>query len=106
MEKKNNHSARDIQYESGVRFSSLFFKLALLLGIIILALVYVFYTQYVINRLKEDSKRVVTAYARLWSLVASEATTGAEIDLIFDEVIRKSNFPIIVTSADGQPQAW
>ena len=106
MEKKNNHSVRNTQYESGVRFSSLFFKLALLFGIIILALVYVFYTQYVINRLKEDSKRVVTAYARLWSLVASEATTGAEIDLIFDEVIRKSNFPIIVTSADGQPQAW
>ena len=106
MEKKNNHSIRNTQSESGVRFSSLFFKLALLFGIIILALVYVFYTQYVINRLKEDSKRVVTAYARLWSLVASEATTGAEIDLIFDEVIRKSNFPIIVTSADGQPQAW
>jgi len=106
MEKKNNHSVRNTQYESGVKFSSLFFKLALLLGIIILALVYIFYTQYVINRLKEDSKRVVTAYARLWSLVASEATTGAEIDLIFDEVIRKSNFPIIVTSSDGQPQAW
>ncbi|HVP36647.1 MAG TPA: HAMP domain-containing sensor histidine kinase [Terriglobales bacterium] len=106
MENKNNHSARNNQYESGVRFSSLFFKLALFLGIIILALVYVFYTQYVINRLKEDAKRVVTAYARLWSLVASEATTGAEIDLIFDEVIRKSNFPIIVTTADGQPQAW
>lgn len=106
MEKKNNHSVRNTQHEAGMRFSSLFFKLALLFGIIILALVYVFYTQYVINRLKEDSKRVVTAYARLWSLVASEATTGAEIDLIFDEVIRKSNFPIIVTSADGQPQAW
>jgi signal transduction histidine kinase len=106
MEKKNNHSVRNTQYESGVRFSSLFFKLALLFGIIILSFVYVFYSQYVINRLKEDSKRVVTAYARLWSLVASEATTGAEIDLIFDEVIRKSNFPIIVTSADGQPQAW
>lgn len=106
MEKTNNNSARNYQYELGVRFSSLFFKLALLFGIIILAFVYVFYSQYVINRMKEDSKRVVTAYARLWSLVASEATTGAEIDLIFDEIIRKSNFPIIVTSADGQPQAW
>lgn len=106
MEKNYNYSIRNKKYESGLRFSSLFFKLALLFGIIILALVYVFYTQYVIDQLKEDSKRVVTAYARLWSLVASEATTGAEIDLIFDEVIRKSNFPIIVTSADGQPQAW
>lgn len=106
MEKKNNDIS--IRTPLGVKkgFSSLFFKLAIFFGIVILAFVYFFYTQYVIARLKEDSKRVVSAYARLWGLVASESTTGAEIDLIFDEIIKNSNFPIIVTSPEGEPQAW
>ncbi len=90
----------------GRGFSSLFFKLAIFFGIVILAFVYFFYTQYVINSLKEDSRKIITSYARLWGLVASESTTGAEIDLIFDEVIKNSNFPIIVTSPEGVPQAW
>lgn len=106
MGKKNNYLSVKNSFGFKRGFSSLFFKLAIFFGIIILAFVYFFYTQYVINRLKEDSKRVVSAYARLWGLVASESTTGAEIDLIFEEIIKKSNFPIIVTSPEGEPQAW
>ena len=106
LEKKNECTPGKGSAGLDRHFSSLFFKLAVFFGIIILAFVYVFYTQYVISRLKEDSRRVVSAYARLWSLVASESTTGAEIDLIFDEIIKKSNFPIIVTSPGGEPQAW
>jgi len=106
MVKKNNYLSEKDSFGLKGGVSSLFFKLAILLGIIILAFVYFFYTQYVITRLKNDSKRVVSAYARLWGLVASESTTGAEIDLIFEEIIKKSNFPIIVTSPEGEPQAW
>ncbi|MDH4223950.1 MAG: HAMP domain-containing histidine kinase [candidate division Zixibacteria bacterium] len=104
----NNNNNINVKSSIGFRrsFSSLFFKLAIFFGVVILAFVYFFYSQYVISQLKEDSKRVVSAYARLWGLVASEAATGAEIDLIFEEVIKKSNFPIIVTSPEGEPQAW
>jgi len=106
MGKKNNYLPGRSALGLDGHFSSIFFKGAIFFGIVILAFVYFFYTQYVITRLKEDSRRVVSAYARLWGLVASESTTGVEIDLIFEEIIRKSNFPIIVTSPEGEPQAW
>ena len=106
MGKKDNNIPVRTSVRLGRGFSSLFFKLAIFFGIVILAFVYFFYTRYVISRLKEDSRKIVSSYARLWGLAASESTTGAEIDLIFDEVIKNSNFPIIVTSPEGEPQAW
>ena len=97
---------RNEKYLGGYAEYSLFFKGFMVLGIIIVAFIFIYYTQYVINQLKEDADRVVNAYAKLWQLVASESTTGAEIDLIFEEVIRKSNFPIVVTDSEGKPLAW
>lgn len=83
-----------------------FFKGFLVVGIVLMALIFVYYTQVVISELKENSTRVVNAYAKLWQLVALESTTGQEIGLIFEEIIQKSRFPIVVTDANGEPQAW
>ncbi len=83
-----------------------FFKGFMIIGIILIAFIFIYYTQVVISELKENSTRVVNAYAKLWQLVALESTTGQEIGLIFDEVIQKSRFPIVVTDAQGEPQAW
>ena len=85
---------------------SLFFKGFVIVGIIVMALAFVYYTQYMINRLKEDSKKLVNLYAKLWQVAASEQIGGAEVDIIFEEVIRKSDFPIVVTGIQGNPQAW
>ena len=94
------------KYLGGYTEYPLFFKLSLVFGIVIMAFVFIYYTQSVINKLKENSTRVVNAYAKLWQLVAVESTTGEEINLIFEEVIQKSQFPIIVTDQIGEPQAW
>jgi signal transduction histidine kinase len=94
------------KYLGGYTEYPLFFKLSLVFGIVIMAFVFIYYTQNVINKLKENSTRVVNAYAKLWQLVAVESTTGEEINLIFEEVIQKSQFPIIVTDQSGEPQAW
>jgi signal transduction histidine kinase len=94
------------KYLGGYTEYPLFFKLSLVFGIVIMAFVFIYYTQNVINKLKENSTRVVNAYAKLWQLVAVESTTGEEINLIFEEVIQKSQFPIIVTDQIGEPQAW
>jgi len=85
---------------------SWFFKGFMIIGVIIVAFIFIYYTQVVISELKENSSRVVNAYAKLWQLVALESTTGQEIGLIFEEVIQKSQFPIVVTDAQGEPQAW
>jgi len=94
------------KYLGGYAEYSWFFKGSLVVGIVLIALIFVYYTQVVISELKDNSARVVSAYARLWQLVALESTTGEEIGLIFEEVIQKSRFPIVVTDAAGEPQAW
>ena len=83
-----------------------FLKGFLVISIILIAFIFVYYTQVVISELKDNSTRVVNAYAKLWQLVALESTTGQEIGLIFEEIIQKSRFPIVVTDAQGEPQAW
>lgn len=85
---------------------SLFLKVFVIIGIIIMALAFVIYTQHIIGRLKEDSKNLVNLYAKLWQVAASEQIGEIETEIIFEEVIRKSDFPIIVTDIQGNPQAW
>ena len=85
---------------------SLFLKVFIIIGIIIIALAFVYYTQYIINRLKGDSESLVDLYAKLWQVAASEQIGEVETEIIFEEVIRKSDFPIIVTDTRGNPQAW
>ncbi len=97
--------AKDKRKDTYIEYS-LFLKTFVILGIIIIALAFVYYTQHIIGRLKEDSKSLVNLYARLWQVAASEEAGEVEIQIIFEEVIRKSDFPIIVTDAQGNPQAW
>jgi signal transduction histidine kinase len=97
---------RNEKYLGGYAEYPLLFKGFLVFGIIVIAFIFIYYTQNVIEKIKEDSKRVLTAYAKLWQMAASESAGGPEIDVIFEEIIQKSDFPIVVTDADGRPQAW
>jgi signal transduction histidine kinase len=97
---------RNEKYLGGYADYPWFFKGFIVLGIVLIAAIFVYYTQDVIGKIKENSRKVLTTYARLWQMAASAPTTGAEIDVIFEEIIQKSDFPIVVTSADGDPQAW
>lgn len=82
------------------------FKLFLLCGIVFISVVFIWYTLNVIAQLKDDSERMVTSYVRLWQLAASESSTGGEVQVIFEEVIKKANFPVIIADADGAPVFW
>jgi len=72
----------------------------------LVALVFFYYTQDVVRRLKEDSRKVLTTYAKLWQLVASGSEGGQEVSVLFEEVIQKSSFPIVITDPQGDPIAW
>lgn len=82
------------------------FRLFLLFGILVIALFFIWYTQNVIAKLKEDQAKVVDMYARLWQLVTQEPTTGPAVSFIFEEIIQKSNIPIIITDSGGSIQFW
>lgn len=97
---------RKERYLGGQHEWPLWFKGFLVFGVVLIAGVFFFYTQTIISQIKENSRRTMQTYARLWQLAASAPTTGAEIDVIFEEIIQKSDFPIVVTDAEGNLQAW
>jgi signal transduction histidine kinase len=82
------------------------FKLFLIVGVVIISVVFVWYTLDVITQLKRDAERTVNSYVRLWQLAASENTSGGEIQVIFEEVIEKANFPVVITDPEGVPLIW
>jgi signal transduction histidine kinase len=97
---------RKERYLGGQHEWPLWFKGFLVFGVVVIAGVFFFYTQTIISQIKENSRRTMQTYARLWQLAASAPTSGAEIDVIFEEIIQKSDFPIVVTDAKGELQAW
>ena len=97
---------RKEKYLGGHHEWPLWFKGFLVFGIVLIAAVFFYYTQTLISQIKENSRQVMTTYARLWQLAASAPASGAEIDVIFEEIIQKSDFPIVVTDAEGELQAW
>lgn len=82
------------------------FKLFLVVGIVVISIVFVWYTIDVINQLKADAEQTVTSYVKLWQLAASDQSTGGEVQVIFEEVIKKANFPVIIADSDRTPIFW
>lgn len=68
--------------------------------------IFIYFSQTIVSGLRADAARVSQAYARLIQYGASEATDPAVIDFIFENIITKVNFPIVVTDKYGNPVAW
>ena len=85
---------------------STIFKVFLLAGIVLISAIFIWYTFSVIDRLQEDARDQVNIYVKLWQLAANSPTTGGELQFIFNEIIVKASFPIIVVDEDGNPLYW
>ncbi len=82
------------------------FKMFMLVGIVAISIVFIWFTLDVVGQLKADTEQMVTSYVRLWQLAASENSSGGEVQVIFEEVIKKANFPVIIAGTDGEPVFW
>ncbi len=86
---------------------STIFKLLLLIGIALISAIFVWYTFNVIDKLKVDMRSQVTKYVKMWQLAAnSPSSDSKELQFIFDEIIVKATFPIVVLNQDHQPIHW
>ena len=84
----------------GFRFLQLYF----VAGIIILAGFWVFYTRYLIKQLEKETEVRTRIYAQYMRRATEPSTeTSAELDIIFEEVIQKIDFPVIITNAENEP---
>jgi len=81
-------------------------KSFLVLGIVVISMVFIWYTFSVIDHLKEDTRSQVEKYVQLWQLAANSPTSGNELQFIFNEIIVKATFPIIVLDDSRKPLYW
>ncbi len=81
------------------------FKGLLILGIVMIAVLLVYSTQTMVSELKASEARLANAYASQWKR-AAESTDPGEIGYLFDQIISKSDFPIVVADRHGDPLYW
>ncbi len=85
---------------------STYFKIFLLIGVAVISAVFVWYTFNVIDKLQKSTRSQVVKYVKLWQLAASSTTGPDELQFIFDEIIVKADFPIIVLDENDEPVFW
>ncbi|RKX24976.1 MAG: two-component sensor histidine kinase [Candidatus Zixiibacteriota bacterium] len=85
---------------------STLFKTFLLAGVAAISILFSWYTLGLINKLQVDTRDQVEKYVQLWQLAANSPTSGGELQFIFDEIIVKARFPIIVLDGDKKPVSW
>ncbi len=85
---------------------STYFKGFLLGGVLVISLLFIWYTFNVIDKLKEGTRSQVEKYVKMWQLATNSSTSGEELQFIFDEIIVKADFPIIVLDAERNPIHW
>lgn len=85
------------------------FKFGLLSGVIIVSAMFVWYTFSIIQTLQEDARSQVEQYVQLWQLAVNSPESGEElqiVEFIFNEIIVKASFPIVVLDEARQPVHW
>ena len=64
------------------------------------------YNYYLVVRLREDTRADLDIYAKLYAFAVSDSASDREYTFIFNEVISKTRFPMIITDATGRPVHW
>lgn len=64
-----------------------------------------FYTQRVVKGLREEARSLVTFYAQMYARVA-ETESSEDLSFLFDQIIRRTTFPLIQTDTLKHPVGW
>ena len=78
-----------------IKIGILFFGLVLIAGTI-------FYSNSIVSQLREDNRQIVTVYSRIIANTINEEN-DANLGFVFDEIIKKVQFPIIYTDKLNNP---
>ena len=79
---------------------SLFFLFAVGLGLCLHL-----YTQRVVRQLREESRSFVVFYAQMYAR-AAETESSDDISFLFNQIISRTNFPLIITDPKKNPVGW
>jgi hypothetical protein len=77
-------------------------KFALLFIGSLIALGTWYYTQHLVNKLQEREKEIIQLYANSLEYIARPDESGSDITFIFQNLIQRIDFPLILTDANGK----
>ena len=89
---------KNFSYSTNIKFGLLFIGFLLFTGIL-------FYSQWIVERLKDNNRKIVQMYAQIIA-EAVESESDENLNFIFDNIITQIQFPIIQSDALGKPQSW
>ncbi len=102
----NSRPISKLRSQSGLAALPGLFKAFIFFGTIAITALFVIYTQFLITRLQDYIKRDVRMWAKLWELAGAEDSSPRVNAVIFEEIIQKAYFPIIVTDHRHTPVLW
>ncbi len=86
------------------KLTSRVLQIYFLIGILIIGGVTFYYAQSLINRIKKETEVTSRIFAKYTA--GPKIDEAAIIDLLFQEVIQKIDFPVVLTDKDGNPTFW
>ncbi len=96
-----NRSVRKTIYMLSGTLKGLFFLL-----MVLSVLVIVLYTQKLVNDLREESRDIVELHAQTIQKIATDVEAEEGLGWFFENVIQKTNFPLILADASDNPTSW
>jgi hypothetical protein len=86
----------------GLRFLQFYFAV----GVLVLGALLFLYSRILMRQLESETQVRSRIYARFMSRATEAAgASSPELDIIFDEVVKKIDFPVIVADSAGRPVA-
>ncbi|RKZ30142.1 hypothetical protein DRQ27_05140, partial [bacterium] len=96
---------RSIIRIKGYTISSPSIVILMILSILVLSVLFVI-TETIRRQMLEYNQRIMRTYGKLLQLTISRSVETPELSILFDELILKSNFPLVYADANGQPVYW
>ncbi len=111
-----------MRFRTGLSFSARMLQLYFIIGILAVGGFWFFYSQFLLIRLsrlwrdyagnlavqlENDTQVRTSIYAKFMSRITEPSSGGSpELDIIFEEVIKKIDFPVIITDREGKPISY
>ena len=86
------------RYSRNIKTGLLILGMILITGIII-------YSQWIVEKLREDNRNIVQMYSEIIA-EAVESESDENLNFIFDKIISRIQFPIIQSDEEENPQSW
>ena len=81
---------------NSIKFSLFFIGIILIIGLL-------FYSNSLVNRLRDDNREIVKVYSQIIAKTVNEPS-DSNLNFVFDEIIKKVQFPIIYSNINNEPQ--